>query len=383
MRKSLFLLIFLLSCAAVCSKLSAQDAFTSSRLNELFAQLPLECKNALSRSTENKCRCGVKGNTLPIKASFNSQGQLSHLGMDLFSFDANLLYPNTVLSFIERSFLEYFVWNDVAIIDKKNKEDKIALLINGKQFNSLSNEKLSGILPILQSDAKDLNIKQDSLYYQATISSGKENVKLLFAANYQVVSGMDKKEYAQQIINSLKTYKAKSNLSPSLNPLSLKPYREDLKVNIGKAYYKTISSNTYFKCAGNECEPVFDGQYPLESFTNAFLTAGDFNKDITLSIEQKIYANEKEQYEVELSDYLAYFKNDFELYFGMENNSEKILDGTLILYNRQLNFINLLYVSASPQELFSTGKRVLKAKFYTNIPSDNIKNLFAEKENTK
>ena len=257
------------------------------------------------------------------------------------------------------------------------------MLINGKQFNSLSNEKLSVILPILQSDAKGLNIKQDSLFYQATISSGKENVSLLFAANYQVVSGMDKKEYAHQIINALKTYKAKSNLSPSINPLSLKPYREDLKVNIGKAYYKTISSNTYFKCAGNECEPVFDGQYPLESFTNTFLAAGDFNKDITLRIEQKIYANEKEQYEVGLSDYLAYFKNDFELYFGMENNSEKMLDGTLILYNRQLNFINLLYVSSTPQEFFKTGKRVLKAKFYTNIPSDNIKNLFAEKENTK
>lgn len=383
MRKRLALFIILFSCAAVCSKLSAQDAFTSNRLNELFALLPLECKNALSRSTENKCSCNIKGNSLPIKASFNSQGQLSHLGLDLFSFDANLIYPNTVLSFMERCYLEYFIWNDAAVIERKNREDKIVLLINGKEFNTPGAGSLAAALPVLISDAKELNITHDSLYYQANIISPNGKVTLVFAANYQVVSGMDKKEYSLQLIQALKKYKAKSELPTTADIATLKPYHDNLKVKIGKSYFKTISSNTYFNCAGNDCQLVFDAQYPLESFTNAFLTSGDFNQDVLLSIEQKIYANEKEMYEVNLSDFVAYFSNDYELYFGIENNSDTLLDGTLIIFNRQLNFINLLYVSSEPQAFFKTGKRVLKAKFYTNIPSDNIKNLFAEKENTK
>lgn len=383
MRKLFALFILLFSCVAVSSKLSAQDAFVSNRLNELFALLPLECKNTLSRSTENKCTCQINGNIMPIKASFNSQGQLSHLGLDLFSFDANLIYPNTVLSFMERSYLEYFVWKDVAIIERKNREDKIALLINGNQFNTPGAEKLSAILPTLLSDAKELNIRQDSLYYEAVISSPKGTVSLLFAANYQVVSGMDKKEYAVQLIQSLKKYKAKSNLPTTGNTALLKPYRDDVKVKIGNSYFKTISSNTYFRCTGNDCRPVFEPQYPLESFTNAFLTSGNINQDIQLSIEQKIYANEKETYKLNLSDFVAYFSNDYELYFGIENNSETLLDGTMIIFNRQLNFVNLLYVSAEPQSFFSSEKKILKAKFYTNIPSDNIKNLFADRENNR
>jgi hypothetical protein len=382
MRQLLTLFSLIFSCVAVCSKLSAQDAFTSNRLNELFAQLPLDCKNALSRSTENKCNCNIKGNAMPIKASFNTQGQLSHLGLDLFSFDANLIYPNTVLSFLERCYLEFLVWDDPTMIERKNKEDKIALLINEKLFNNPGTEKLHSILPILLSNEKDLNILQDSLYYQAIITSPKGKATLLFAANYQVVSGMDKKEYAEELIQSLKTYQAKGYLFATVDEARLKPYRDELKVNIGKDYFKTISSNTYFKCSGNDCNPIFDSQYPLESFINAFLISGNFNQDVYLSIDQKIYANEKAQYEVKLFDFVAYFQNDYELYFGIENNSENLLEGTLIILNRHLNFINLLHVSSEPQAFFKTGKRVLNAKFYTNIPSDNIKNLFAEKGNT-
>lgn len=383
MRKQFALFLILFSCATVSSKLSAQDAFVSNRLNELFALLPLECKNTLSRSTENKCSCQINGNIMPIKASFNSQGQLSHLGLDLFSFDANLIYPNTVLSFMERCYLEYFVWNDLAVIKRKNNEDKIELLINDKQLNTKSKEKLASILPVLLSVNKELHIIQDSLYYQARINSPKGTASLIFAANYQVVSGMDKKEYAVQLIQSLKKYKAKSNQPTTGNTALLKPYRDDVKVKIGNSYFKSISSNTYFRCAGNNCRPVFEAQYPLESFTNAFLTSGVINQDAWLSIEHKIYANEKETYEVNLSDFVAFFSNDYELYFGIENNSETLLDGTLIIFNRQLNFVNLLYVSAEPKSFFSSEKKILKAKFYTNIPSDNIKNLFVERKNTK
>jgi hypothetical protein len=380
----LYILIFaILSCVGGLQKLSAQDAFASNRLNELFALLPLECKNALSRSTESKCLCAVKGNTLPIKAAFNSHGQLTHLGLDMFSFDANLIYPNTVLSFIERSFLEYFVWNDAGIIERKNKEDKIVLFTNGKQFNTPGAEKLAAMLPVLLSDVKELDIMQDSLYYQATIKSPKGKASLLFAANYQVVSGMDKREYAHQLVQALKGYTAKNNIPIAVNAVKLKPYQDNLYVNIGKSYFKTISSNTYFNCLGNNCQPVFNAQYPLESFTNAFLTVEEYNRNIRLSIEQKIYGNEKENYTVNLADFVAYFNNDYELYFGLENNNEKLLDGTLIIFNRQLNFINLLYVSSDPKEFFKEGPRTLNAKFYTNIPADNIKNLFAERVEIK
>lgn len=359
-------------------KLFAQDDFSSLRLNNLFALLPLECKKALSQSTDNKCDCVIKGNNLPLKASFNNEGQLYHLGLNLFAFDANLIYPNSVLSFIERTYLEYFVWNDAAIIDKKNNEDKIIFLINDKKFNTPGAGKLTSIASILFADNKELVIKQDSLYCTVSINYNVNTLELKFPANYQLVSGMDKKEFALQLINRLKNYKTDKIPNSVVNYTDLLTKSDSVKVKVGKSYYKTISSNTYFKCLNGECYPVFDIKHPLESFTNTFLLTGDFNQNIDLSIEHKIYGNEKINYEISLYDFISFFINDHELYFGIENVNDKQMEGVLIIVNKQLNYINMLTVNTSYNIFLNNKKQIIKAKFYSNIPSDNIKNLFAE-----
>ena len=53
------------------------------------------------------------------------------------------------------------------------------------------------------------------------------------------------------------------------------------------------------------------------------------------------------------------------------------MSGTLIIFNRKLNFVNLLYVNTNKNTLFGDIP-IINAKLYTNIPSDNIKNLFAD-----
>ena len=101
------------------------------------------------------------------------------------------------------------------------------------------------------------------------------------------------------------------------------------------------------------------------------------NKKIQLNIIHKIYGDEKYNYKVNLNDFISFFSNEFELYFGIEEKTDENMSGTLIIFNRKLNFVNLLYVNTNKNSLFSENPSI-NAKLYTNIPSDNIKNLFAD-----
>ena len=48
------------------------------------------------------------------------------------------------------------------------------------------------------------------------------------------------------------------------------------------------------------------------------------------------------------------------------------------MFNRNLSFVNLLYVRCNKNKLFDGKNAKIFVKLYTNIPADNIKKLLAE-----
>ena len=59
----------------------------------------------------------------------------------------------------------------------------------------------------------------------------------------------------------------------------------------------------------------------------------------------------------------------------MEDTTKSSLKATVIAYNRNLNFIHLLAINTSFNELFKSNGQ-FNITLFTNIPTDNIKNLF-------
>jgi hypothetical protein len=362
----------------------AQNEFLSGRLGELYAQMPVECRITLAQRSSGRCLCDIHGQKLPVKAVFNPQGQVTHLGVDIFSFDANLFYPNSLLSFLERTFLEYVIWNDLEHMVRKNLEDGLSLLIEGKAFGMGTRDAVSDFLPMLLCKSLALDLVNDSLLYTATLTCpGSGSIQLLFSANYQLVSGMDKKEYADHLFSAVSSYRHSG--SEVIVPGRVLPYKDDVLVSPGKFFFKDITSDTYFRMTdGGIYELLSDQRYPLESFSNLLLTGGTGERNITLDIEQKMYGRDKRRYNVKVNDFVKYFAQGHELYFGSERGDESTLSGTMIMYNRQMNFINLLYVEADRNTLFASARdQVVTGKLYTNIPTDNVANLFGEKNNEK
>jgi len=357
----------------------AQEISHTAKINEIFSMLPIECKNQLNTNA-NTFDCVINNKQVTIKTLFNNNGKLEHIGLNIFSFDESLLFYPQVLNFVERSLLDYLLIDNNSKIKKQLKENKITLTINNNGISKLGFTSIDDILPIIQGKY-DIGIKYDSLFYTVIFKQNVNELKIKFPANNNIVLGMDKKEYGEYIASILKDYKTtKTKEIDNIDTLSLNKYKDKIKVSSGLSYFKNITSSKYYTITNSKAELLFSKKYPLESFSNAFLICSVENEHIILDVDHRVYGSEVLSYSISLNDFLNFFSADFTFYFGIEETAEDIITGTLILHNEKLNFINMLYVSTTKTELFSEETNI-KAKFYTNIPSDNIKNLFSEYEN--
>ena len=62
---------------------------------------------------------------------------------------------------------------------------------------------------------------------------------------------------------------------------------------------------------------------------------------------------------------------------GLQHGNSPLEYPRSFIENKTLNFINLLFVTAQKIDFWSENVKV-KSKLFTNIPTDNIKNLFAD-----
>jgi hypothetical protein len=369
--------IFLIICSINFNQLMAQEHFISNHLNEMFSKLPLNCKSKLNNSGR-VVPCTLGDASVPIKIQYNIQGEVSHLGIKLFDFEDNLIYPSTFLAFVERLSLDFFLEKDLASIVKRNKENKVRIKLNEYELTTLNNTQLQKIKNILLESNLLTNVNHSEKLFFVRFQTKNEILELLIPANYELISGMDKEEYSRQIYQRLQASKTSAYTFdlPSID--GLKKHGENIYVSNKEDYFKNISGNTYYVL--NEQKtliPVKNPNFVFESIQNSFLIPISSAK-IKLNVGHRLYGNQTLNYTVDLNDFIAYFQTDHNLFFGFEKNDNENIEATLIIEHNKLNYINLLYVSFKSSDFFSSGESYIDSKFYTVIPSDNIKNLFAD-----
>ena len=84
-----------------------------------------------------------------------------------------------------------------------------------------------------------------------------------------------------------------------------------------------------------------------------------------------------QDYTIDSRDFNDYFSNGYERYFGIETLEPENLSGTMILYNRDEEFIHLAYVTTTLDDLMNGGK--MNMELYSNIPQHNIKTLYGKR----
>jgi hypothetical protein len=202
--------------------------------------------------------------------------------------------------------------------------------------------------------------------------------RLLFPARNTLIMGMDKKELDQVVAESLAEYRKKStdNLCSPKDNLPAIPL--DVNTSVIKEFFPGISTKRYYeRNEAGKSIPVFSPEHPKESLANLFLLEMPGEAKRQVAITHIVYGMEKMEYTVNLSDLQDYFRDSYEWYFGIEDTNAGIISGTVIIYNAGRHFIHLLYVKITEKSLLIPSVPI-QAILYTNIPTDNIKNLFAE-----
>ena len=312
---------------------------------------------------------------LPLLVEYDADGTVCHLGFSLFSDSLKSHAPTKSLyDFQERLFLEVFLYSDETEARKLLQEYKVQWtdfslsLGAGTFFKSLE----SSLLFVSQNG--EHTITKDSLTWTCSWQSENNSFILRFPANFELISGMDKKEAEIWLAKQLQTFQCHRNTTPSVkgNIGELQQLnRSNYVLQGNELFIKAMNSNVYFQV-------LYDRNYPEESIANLFnYPDQQRTKGLDLQIRQAAYGRESMSYKIKLSEFQCFLGDDYEVFTGIEKCTSEVVEFSVIYKSKWYNCYHLLYVQTTPQHLFDKTD-ALKAVFYTFIPNHNIKNLYKE-----
>ena len=204
---------------------------------------------------------------------------------------------------------------------------------------------------------------------------------MVYVANGQNV-GMDKVEADELLYNELKTALPPSNQIIPLLPSNriLKKTNEDniFKV-IGKSYQvESLRSDYYVRRKGDKYEILYDSRYPLESFVNLLMNKVSDNEHSIL-ITHHQYGNVVKKLKMPMRNMFNLLTRTMDVYCFVTAISNNKIEGVLVFHNPAKNLIHMFEVSTDTRVLVK-GKSQIEANLYSNIPQDNIRSLFKEKQ---
>ena len=318
--------------------------------------------------------CPEAGN-LPLQVEYNAVGVVCHLGFSLFSDSLkNHTLTKPLYDFQERLFLEVFLQGDENKARKLLQEynvqwtDYSLTLGEGAFFKSLESSLL------FASQASEYIMTKDSLAWTSSWQGKNSSFVLRFPANFDLVSGMDKKEAEIWLAKQLQIFQCREMFVRSVvgNLGDLQQLNRSNYVLRGNALFtQAMNENVYFQI-------LYDPDFPEESIANLFNFPDiQRSKGLDIQIRQAAYGGESVSYKIKLFDFQCFIGNDYDVYVGIETCKADMAKFSVIYKSKWYNYSHLLYAQTAPQNLFDKTEP-LSAVFYTFIPNHNIKDLYGK-----
>jgi len=314
-----------------------------------------------------------KISNLPLVIEYDTAGVVCHLGFSLFA-DSLKRYTLTkpLYDFQERLFLEVFLEGEETKARKLLQEYKVqwsdrSQLGGGTFFNSLEASLL------FASQASEFVMTKDSLTWTSSWQGANNNFTVRFPANFDLISGMDKKEAELWLAKQLQKFQCEEMpLRPVVGDLGeLQPVQSNYLLQGNEFVTPAMNGNIYFQI-------LYDRNFPAESVANLFNHPDPQRaKDIELQIKQTAYNGDAQSYKIALSDFQCFMDDDYEIFTGIEKCTDSVVEFTVIYQSKWFNYNHLLHVQTTPQNLFDKTE-ALKAVFYTFTPNHNVKNYYKE-----
>lgn len=355
------------------NNLEAQILFPSKKIREVFYLLPSNCQHAIEEM-KNTCKLSYQDDSLQINLNY-SGSHLTSAGLNIFSEQDERPFPPAVYNFVERLFLVYILTEDMEGFFVYVNEDKIHLYINGSEllYNSFGDKSLV-LSALINPSSQSSSFKSDN--YQFVFSKSNYDLTLVFPANNLLIYSMDKKEGDLVLAQSLRNFEAAQALIPSFDTLKLTKGPNEIFCSNERILHKGVSDQYYLRKTEHGYAPIFDRFFYKESLQNEFLTGFTDNQK-KLNINHQQYGFQDDNYTLTLNNFLQYFRqdNEMEFYFGIENDDEAMLVASLFIKHKYLNSVTILTVITNVSDVFNPQAKY-NCKLYSNIPGNNIKDLF-------
>ena len=378
-RNRLLLTFFIFAVFVECVK--AQEMFYSPKVDSLYKLVNHTC------SIDSKCvndtilQCGdlIKGDTVPIIISKDENCVVDHIGF-CFLPDSIRVFNISVIRFIEREMLAIMASKDISAIMSSYKNDGVQLIMDDVPISQSFLQNKKQLCNLLKGSEGIILNRVDKDYYVTICCSNGQRLSILFPADCELISGMDKKEQEIRLAFQLKNHTAKAAQSPDiltdksfLQLMQDSIYQGSIYVEKGEKFsIPQINNDLFYFKNDSIFTLVSDTSLIALSFSNALLapTANHY----TIDVKHRMYGLVSKDYSIDSRDFNDYFSQGYERYFGIETLDPDHLSGTLILYNRDEEFIHLFYVTTTADDLANGGRIMME--LYSNIPQHNIESLY-------
>lgn len=271
-----------------------------------------------------------------------------------------------VMDFLERYFTE---------LEKYDVQSQKIRMYDDKVFFTDGNignlKQISDTMPL------SISCREQHFFVKWT-NNGQPFISIVFPAQFELLMGLNqdeaKKRFKSMVLDAIPVNY--EQFIPEYENLSI---INDSISSFQSNYFELESLNdaSYYHKNDGEWEPLYDPLYPEYSAAN--LLRGQIDSvDYQMHIEQSVYGGEIISYDIKLSQWLNYCKEqDYQVYFAIEEVREDGMLAIVVAHCQELNYNHLASVLI-PNDFVIKPQTVLKAKITPFIPTHNVKNLYQQ-----
>lgn len=306
-----------------------------------------------------------------ILVEFTKDTILTQIGLNIFDSSLRQMYPNLI------KFAERYLFGKVFKIKSNkffsNEMSKVLCSFNGTSIKNWEDSELNNFLEKIIHIQFDYSIKEIKISLSDSLN---RSLEIILPQNINLIMGMDKKELDDYVFNNIRSgyfcgdYEKKGK---SLYDTYLK-FDDNVFFIAGKQLYKGLDQTCYFENKDGNYKLLLNSKYPLISVKNVLLNPE--LKEINLKVEHHLYGKEVKYYK---SSYERLFKclgSHKEIFSGFESGTTDSLKYLVVFFDESLMNSHLLSIILPRNSLYESKPVYGRAAVYTNIRSDNIKNIF-------
>ena len=368
------LVIALLVAFAPLSADNGIEIKTPERIARMLESMP-----AKDIPKSGQFRCSQLSSTIVFYTEAKD-GITEQLGARLFSQGIRDSYDPVIIIFVERLWVELLLRKTTGSQTDLLKEYGVRMVLNGYPLGTGSFSQLDQALDVINSLASVSITTGGNEIDMFMRDSHDATLHIYIPASRDLLFQFDKKEHEERLINELASNRSTYRQSlPESNSFS----RTDngLLAIGGDCYMIDSLRNDVFYTSDRKL--LWDpAQYPEESMRNILMGAAAPGHllGITLNVTPHTYNREIKKFKIPMNLLLGYLQQQgFRFYTGDMGRDGDRCQCLLAMFHPVYNYLHILSLSFTPEQLNGNSEVTLKADLSTFIPQHNIKNLFQEK----